>query len=281
MKINGILIASILLMALLSGCISQQTQNTAANSDNQGVAIGEPNPSSPPANNSNAMPLPTVPTVKANDQSIQNDTVTVEFVYVEQDGWLVIHADKDGAPGAPIGFVAVKKGLTDAVQVPIDVLSATPTLYAMLHVDTGKIGEYDYPAADAAVKVNGEIVMHPFAVSNLPAPAPEPEPIVAPAPTESSKEFSIVADEAHYDPSTISVNKGDHVKITFNFNDEDIYNGGLDIKTNPDGIFLVNYRKDKGYTSTTIEFDAIQSFTYTGFWPASGVRKATGTVEVK
>lgn len=93
----------------------------------------------------------------------------------------------------------------------------------------------------------------------------------------SIKEFSIIADEKHYDPETIIVNKGDPVKITFNFNDEDIYFGGLDIKSD---YFTVKYRKSDSERSKTVEFTAENSFSYTGYWPGTSKRKATGYVSV-
>ncbi len=45
-----------------------------------------------------------------------------------------------GQPGAVIGHAAVPDGLSANVSVTIDAAKATPTLYAMLHVDKGAVG---------------------------------------------------------------------------------------------------------------------------------------------
>lgn len=91
------------------------------------------------------------------------------------------------------------------------------------------------------------------------------------------KEFQISADEKRFSPATIQISEGDKVRITFNFNDEDIYYGGLDIRSN---YFNVQYRKNEPQKSKTIEFTAEETFTYTGYWPSSNNRKASGRIVV-
>ncbi|HLC98845.1 MAG TPA: hypothetical protein VJC00_02455 [Candidatus Nanoarchaeia archaeon] len=93
-----------------------------------------------------------------------------------------------------------------------------------------------------------------------------------------TKEFAISADEIRFDPAEITVKNGDNVRITFNFNDANIYKGGLDIRSD---YFNVEYRKSDTVKSKTVEFTASESFTYTGYWPASGIRKASGQVVVE
>ncbi|MBI4053365.1 MAG: hypothetical protein HY394_04995 [Candidatus Diapherotrites archaeon] len=103
------------------------------------------------------------------------------------------------------------------------------------------------------------------------------EPVAVEQPAPETKEFSILADDHRFDPSTISVSRGETVKITFNFNDEDIYYGGLDIKSD---YFSVKYRKSDAQKSQSVEFVADKAFTFTSYWPSSGVKKASGKVEV-
>jgi len=91
------------------------------------------------------------------------------------------------------------------------------------------------------------------------------------------KQFQISADEKAFNPSNVIVNKGDKVKITFNFNDKNIYLGGLDIRSN---YFNVQYKKTDSIKSKTIEFIAEKSFVYIGYWPASNREKSSGKVEV-
>lgn len=107
------------------------------------------------------------PSVTVEDQQIVNGTVTVQNVVAAQDGWMVIHRAADGTFGEVIGHTFVQAGTTENVVVPIDVSQATQTLYAMLHIDEGQEGVYEFPGPDLPAQVNGEIVVEPFTVTNL------------------------------------------------------------------------------------------------------------------
>jgi plastocyanin len=114
--------------------------------------------------------LPVTPSVTVSDQDIVNDTVTVQEVVSNGPGWIVIHADENGAPGPVIGHAPVSNGSNKDVTVKIDTANATQTLYAMLHTDAGVQGEYEFPGEDIPVKVNGEVVTPPFEINGgLPA----------------------------------------------------------------------------------------------------------------
>jgi hypothetical protein len=49
--------------------------------------------------------------------------------------------------------------------VNINTAEATPELFAMLHVDKGKVGTFQFPGVDAPVKVAGMIVSPSFMAS--------------------------------------------------------------------------------------------------------------------
>lgn len=100
--------------------------------------------------------------VLVKDQAIQDGSVTIEEVLSNGPGWLVIHADNKGAPGAVIGHAAAPDGLTLNLPVKIDTKKATPTLFAMLHTDAGVVGTYEFPGADGPVMVDGKMVSPPF-----------------------------------------------------------------------------------------------------------------------
>jgi hypothetical protein len=106
------------------------------------------------------------PSVTVRDQAVQNNTVTIERVVAAEAGWIVIHADNNGTPGADIGHTAVRAGENQNVQVTIDPARATPRLYAMLHVDRGTAGTYEFPGADVPVS---PLVNPSFNVSGLAA----------------------------------------------------------------------------------------------------------------
>jgi predicted lipoprotein with Yx(FWY)xxD motif len=100
------------------------------------------------------------------DQSLgAGDTVTIDSVSAAVDGWIVIHADADGSPGPVIGHAPVAAGENSDVVVDIDAARATDTLYAMLHVDAGTAGEYEFPGDDGPARDAGDnVVTPPFQV---------------------------------------------------------------------------------------------------------------------
>lgn len=107
--------------------------------------------------------------LSVTDQELMDGAVTIPVVSSDADGWMVIHADADGGPGPVIGFAPVTAGDNADVLVIIDVAGATETLHAMLHVDEGTAGVYEFPGADVPARdADDNIVMMPFAVTGLP-----------------------------------------------------------------------------------------------------------------
>ena len=102
------------------------------------------------------------PGVTVSDQDIADGVVTVDSVVSSGPGWIVIHIDNNGAPGPVIGHTAVNDGENANVNVEIDASMATETLYAMLHVDAGQVGTYEFPGADTPAMVDGQMVTPAF-----------------------------------------------------------------------------------------------------------------------
>jgi nucleoid-associated protein YgaU len=114
--------------------------------------------------------------VTASDQESDGTSVTVDQVVATAPGWMVIHIDENGSPGAVLGQTQVDAGTTDAVVVTLDPpLDAETTLWAMLHVDEGEVGVYEFPGADVPVILNGEVVMQPFTAMVAAAAEDTPE----------------------------------------------------------------------------------------------------------
>src|SRR5690606_41635238 len=87
---------------------------------------------------------------------------------VPSDGrvMLVMHVDEDGGTGPIIGWTADEAGANSDVEVELDPMGINETLHAMLHVDAGVEGEYEFPGDDVpAQDADGNVVMLPFAVS--------------------------------------------------------------------------------------------------------------------
>ena len=90
--------------------------------------------------------------IVAEDQAIKSDSVLVALVDAMKPGWVVIFTDENGLPGTMLGYAAVPAGTSEDVKVNIDSKKATSKMIAMLHVDAGTIGTFEYPGPDEPVK---------------------------------------------------------------------------------------------------------------------------------
>lgn len=106
------------------------------------------------------------PAITVDDQEAGQNMVIINNVTTAAPGWVVIHADNDGAPGDVIGYAAVN-GMQENVEVEIDSAAATPVLYAMLHDDLGTEGTYEFPGDDLPTTVDGNVVITPFNATDL------------------------------------------------------------------------------------------------------------------
>ena len=102
--------------------------------------------------------------MRAYDQLISDNTVSIASVVTAQDGFVVIHADNDGAPGPVLGSAPVSAGANADVSVELEG-DVTGILFPMLHVDTGEAGVYDFgtvEGADGPVIVDGTVAVFPI-----------------------------------------------------------------------------------------------------------------------
>lgn len=113
--------------------------------------------------------------------------------------------------------------------------------------------------------------------SLLEPPVTDTITITVQEPLPEVTEFHLAADEQGYylggeEITTLEMPEGESVRIVFSFNDENIYFGGLDIKS--DHFSTVSYKKGSGETKT-VEFTADKDFTIRSYWPATSRLKAT------
>jgi len=104
-------------------------------------------------------PVDVAPSISYNDVSFVDgqSTLVVGRALIDADGWLVIHEDADGSPGAVLGFAPVISGLNNIVEIEVELDEAPPSVFPMLHYDTDAIGEYEFgivEGADLPVRVN-------------------------------------------------------------------------------------------------------------------------------
>ena len=85
--------------------------------------------------------------VIASDQTPDPaDVVIIDQVVAADAGWSVVHEDSDGGYGAVLGQTAVEAGEATDVAVTLSRTCADgETLHAMLHVDQGEEGLYEFP----------------------------------------------------------------------------------------------------------------------------------------
>jgi hypothetical protein len=104
--------------------------------------------------------------VNAADQAISNGSIVIAEVNATQDGWIAVHIDQGGKPGAVIGHAAAAKGTTSNLAIKLEQdVPAGGKLWPMLHIDAGKIGTYEFPGPDAPVVVDGNIVMKQISIT--------------------------------------------------------------------------------------------------------------------
>jgi hypothetical protein len=152
---------SLIGMLLLAACQGASVSPTATQAP--------PTATQPPPTATTPPPTPTekviIAAVSVADQDIVDNSVVVPQVVSADQGWIVIHADQDGSPGAVIGYAQVAQGENNDVTVEVDTSVATQTLYAMLHVDAGTAGTYEFPGNDSPVMVNDQMVVQPFQIT--------------------------------------------------------------------------------------------------------------------
>jgi hypothetical protein len=95
-------------------------------------------------------------------------TLIIDEVTIDGDGWLVIHAMKDGKPVVPgsIGRVALKAGTSKSLTVTLDApVASGDVVLTMLHADKGAMGTYEFPGADKPVMSGGKPVVKPLKIN--------------------------------------------------------------------------------------------------------------------
>ncbi len=103
----------------------------------------------------------TTAVLEVTDQQLLENKVVVPRVIMSKPGWLVIHGDVSGQPGPILGKVSLKVGEFTNVSVALVVPPKSEKLWAMLHIDAGKRGLYDFGIDEPLVQ-DGSVVMMPF-----------------------------------------------------------------------------------------------------------------------
>ena len=90
--------------------------------------------------------------IVAEDQIVKSDSVLVNMVVAMTQARVAIFTDENGQPGTVLGYVAVPAGTSNDIKVTINSKKATDKMIAMLTIDAGTIGTFEYPSPDVPVK---------------------------------------------------------------------------------------------------------------------------------
>jgi len=95
--------------------------------------------------------------VTIEDQTSDGTSIVVGSVELPSAGFVVVHADNGGSPGALIGrSELLPAGTSDDVTVTLDTaLEDTSIVWPMVHIDMDGDGEYTFAPPDNAVDVPG------------------------------------------------------------------------------------------------------------------------------
>ena len=120
-----------------------------------------PTPTPLPTGTPQPSPTSIRPAINASSQTLGEDgQLTINRVIVPESGWLVIHTQADdGTVGDVLGYAPVSMGSSSDLTVTINPLDTTPTLLAVLHIDAGTAGEFEFPGPDMPWEQNGAVVM--------------------------------------------------------------------------------------------------------------------------
>lgn len=270
-----------------------------------GVGCGSSTPEPPPRPVSDTNPQAAVTlkaTVKAANHETQNGTVVIDEVDVSGPAWAVLYSDAGKRPGTVITSTKLQKGKNE--KVPLEsgqVTLGEHSFFILIHEDAGIQGQFEFPQTDLPAS---DLKAVAITITNI-APADDENPVsctsdardcadgsvvgatptscgYAPCPEDTApeqisqtKEFSMVARQWEFSPSTITVNKGDHV--TLSITSEDVTHG---FSLNAFGI---NEQLQPGKT-TIVEFDADTVGTHSFFcsvFCGSGHGGMSGTLIVK
>jgi uncharacterized protein (DUF305 family) len=87
---------------------------------------------------------------------VMGSDLMIDLVKTPEAGWLVIHAMNGDQAGDVIGYTAVPTGESKNVVVTVAAIPAN--MMAMLHVDKGAPGKFEFPGDDSPLLIEGKPV---------------------------------------------------------------------------------------------------------------------------
>jgi hypothetical protein len=92
-------------------------------------------------------------------RTMQSRTIeTVYTVMSDGPGWIVFHADQDGAPGAILDYIWVSSGSSSFARTKILEEMSSEPIHVMLHHDLGWTSYFEFPRTDEPVLVDQKMI---------------------------------------------------------------------------------------------------------------------------
>ncbi|MBI4010033.1 MAG: hypothetical protein HY361_02455 [Candidatus Aenigmarchaeota archaeon] len=195
-------------------------------------------------------PVVRQPTLAVSSQPLVNNEIVIDSLYLDKAGYVVIHKDVDGSPGAVIGHSELLSDENSKIGISVDSSQVGTNVFAMLHYDDDNDGVYGFPDEDKPVVLQEKAVVKPIAILQQ---IPTPTPVSA----GETKEFKITLDHnVGYSLSKIVVNKGDTVRILAISNQPHDHGIAIDaydinqvvVKTSFDSPDIIEFTADKAGT---------------------------------
>jgi predicted lipoprotein with Yx(FWY)xxD motif len=176
----------VILVLLLSSCIpfgQKPPGQTQAPANDTQIATSAAAPSAtadalPSATATGAMDMSVPNTgqevlVRASDQAVTDNQLTIDQVVSAQPGWVVVYTtNAAGQPDQPIGQAPVPAGTSQNVKVGVDPALAKGLMVVQLHADLGQVGTFEFPGVDAPVMVGVQMISSSFKVTENQAQLP-------------------------------------------------------------------------------------------------------------
>lgn len=154
-KRSAIALVTVAVVAASCGSDDATTQDTAAPAVTDAPADSAAPPETSGATDEAADPVTGPASIVASDQSGDGATVTVDAVELPTEGFVVIHAEADGAPGPILGWSDLLPAgeSADVVVTLNESIGASANVFPMAHVDANGNGEYEFMPPDITIDV--------------------------------------------------------------------------------------------------------------------------------
>jgi hypothetical protein len=158
MRRYAALLAAVLALGLVAAaCGNDDDTNT-------GASTPTPTPTVTPTSFGDASTF----FLSAGDQSSDGTRIAIaQAIFTGQNGFVAIHSDAGGAPGPVIGVSSLlEAGTHDAITITLTTpLTASATVFPMLHTDSDKDRVYTFPGPDGPATAGGKVVVFPIKIT--------------------------------------------------------------------------------------------------------------------